>query len=120
MSRRLVANSCPPPKTNSAVKLAEWPDEWSIGIYTGRSPLELTPATNLEQPVLTARHVTDVPAAFFADPFMIRVNHVWYMFFEVINRESRKGEIGLATSEDGAKWTYQQIVLAEPYHLSYP
>jgi len=71
-------------------------------------------------PVLTWKHVSDVSAAFVADPFMIRVGQKWHMFFEVMNRESRKGEIGLATSEDGANWTYQQIVLAEPYHLSYP
>jgi hypothetical protein len=45
---------------------------------------------------------------------------MWYMFFEVMNRESHKGEIGLAVSTDGLKWEYQQIVLVEPYHLSYP
>jgi hypothetical protein len=42
------------------------------------------------------------------------------MFFEVMNRQTRRGKIGLATSENGTKWTYQQIVLAEPFHLSYP
>jgi hypothetical protein len=42
------------------------------------------------------------------------------MFFEVMNRQTRRGEIGLATSENGMEWTYQQIVLAEPFHLSYP
>lgn len=42
------------------------------------------------------------------------------MFFEVMNRRTGKGEIGLATSKNGLKWTYQQIVLAEPFHLSYP
>jgi hypothetical protein len=42
------------------------------------------------------------------------------MFFEVMNRRTNKGEIGLATSEDGLAWAYRQIVLAEPFHLSYP
>jgi hypothetical protein len=42
------------------------------------------------------------------------------MFFEVMNRESGKGEIGLATSGDGIRWAYSQIVLKEAYHLSYP
>jgi hypothetical protein len=37
-----------------------------------------------------------------------------------MNRETCKGEIGLAVSDDALNWQYQQIVLAEPYHLSYP
>lgn len=44
---------------------------------------------------------------------------MWYMFFELYNRKSH-GEIGCAISKDGFTWTYQQVVLAEPYHLSYP
>ncbi len=30
------------------------------------------------------------------------------------------GEIGLAVSNDGVHWQYKQIVLDEPFHLSYP
>ena len=75
---------------------------------------------HVANPVLTRRDVSDVPADFVADPFMVRVNHTWHMFFEVMNRQTGKGEIGLATSENGIKWTYQQIVLVEPFHLSYP
>jgi hypothetical protein len=42
------------------------------------------------------------------------------MFFEAFNRRTERGEIALATSDDGQRWTYRQIVLAEPFHLSYP
>jgi hypothetical protein len=91
---------------------------WSISIYTGSSPFTLEPIQRV--PMLTKEHVTDVPAAFVADPFMIRRGHVFYMFMEVMNAETRRGEIGLATSHDALTWTYQQIVLSEPYHLSYP
>jgi hypothetical protein len=94
--------------------------EWSIGIYVGRSPWDFTSPTQVDNPVLTRQDVTDVPAAFVADPFMLRTDHTWYMFFEVVNAYRNKGEIGLAQSEDGLKWSYQQIVLAEPFHLSYP
>jgi hypothetical protein len=93
---------------------------WSIGIYSGSSPFELQPATKVRNPVLTAKAVSDVPASFVADPFMIRANGTWFMFFEVLNQKTRKGEIGLATSRDGMRWKYRQIVLAEPFHLSYP
>lgn len=93
---------------------------WSIGIYTGQSPFNLTSALRIANPVLTFESVTDVPAEFVADPFMIPVAGVWYMFFEVLNRQTNKGEIGLATSSDGLAWNYRQIVLTEPFHLSYP
>jgi hypothetical protein len=92
---------------------------YSIGIYTGLSPLDLVPAP-IKNPVLTHEHVTDIPATFVADPFMVRADTTWYMFFEVANALTRRGEIGLARSDDGLKWTYVQSVLREPYHLSYP
>jgi len=93
---------------------------WSIGIYTGESPLRLAPPPDLLNPVLTARDVTDVPATFVADPFVVRRRGRWSMFFEVWNEQRQRGEIGLAVSDDGRRWRYRQIVLREPYHLSYP
>ncbi len=93
---------------------------WSIAIYTGQSPLELSPADKVKNPVLTARHVRDVDALFVADPFMLCEDDRWYMFFEVYNKKCRRGEIGLATSMDGCKWDYEQIILKEDFHLSYP
>src|SRR5688572_989031 len=92
---------------------------WSIGIYTGDSPYDLKPNPQIRNPVLTAAHVTDVPASFVADPFIIRANQ-WFMFFEVWNPYSNKGVIGLATSANGFEWRYERIVLNEEFHLSYP
>jgi len=94
--------------------------EWSIGIYMGKSPFDFSPAENIDNPVLTRKDVSDIQAAFVADPFMLKVDGIWHMFFEVLNQQTRKGEIGLAISNNGVKWTYRQIVLAEPFHLSYP
>lgn len=96
------------------------PRAWSIAIYSGESPLRMASWSQVQNPVLSAEHVTDVDASFLADPFMIRVGKLWYMFFEVLNREKNRGEIGLATSPDCATWQYREIVLREPYHLSYP
>lgn len=95
---------------------------WSIGIYVGESPISLQPAKSVNNPMLTPNDVTDVPAQFVADPFMVKEGPKWYMFFEVGNttRGDWKGEIGLATSDDGLNWTYEKIVLAEPYTLSFP
>src|SRR5262249_62359225 len=57
---------------------------WSIGIYTGKSPFALRPPAGVVNPVLTAQHVTDVRARYVADPFMLRHESSWYMFFEVL------------------------------------
>jgi hypothetical protein len=93
---------------------------FSIGIYRGQSPLELREAGDVQNPVLTGEDVTDVPAAFVADPFMLLHEGRWYLFMEVFNRLNRRGEIGVATSTDGISWHYQRIVLREPFHLAYP
>jgi len=94
--------------------------EWSIGIYQGPSPFCLAPVESHYRPVLTRNEIFDVRVGGVADPFMIRIANAWYMFFEVMNLGTKKGEIGLATSEDGLRWDYKQIVLKEPFHLSYP
>ena len=94
--------------------------EWSIGIYEGNSSLNFYDPKHIKNPVLTKESVTDVQASFVADPFMVRENNTWYMFFEVMNRRTHHADIGLATSEDGFHWAYQRIVLDEPFHLSYP
>jgi len=92
---------------------------WSIGIHEGDAPWSLSDRPH-ENPVLTAASVTDVPATSVADPFLMRRDGRWFMFFEVVNWRTWKGEIGLATSSDGLTWRYEQIVLTEPFHLSYP
>lgn len=101
-------------------KDATRPWKWSIAIYAGESPLRLAPAPGASTPVLSAEDVTDVPARFVADPFMVQVDGLWHMFFEVLNNQPNKGEIGRATSRDGLTWRYEKIVLQEPFHLSYP
>jgi len=91
-------------------------NEWSIGICRGSSPLELGPAER----ILTRDDVTDIAATAVADPFAIRVGGAWHLFFEVWNWRENKGEIGHAVSTDTKRWSYDRIVLAEPFHLSYP
>jgi hypothetical protein len=93
------------------------PRIWSIGMYSGRSPFALSPAT--VNPVLRAGDVTDADAVFVADPFLLQREGVWYMYFEVLKREPRHGVIAFASSRDGLAWKYEGIVLDEPFHLSY-
>ncbi len=93
---------------------------WSIALYQGDSPFSMNPAESVTNPILTAEDVTDVPCLFVADPFFLREDSGWYLFFEVLNTDTRHGDIGLATSSDGLNWRYVQIVLDEPHHLAYP
>lgn len=44
-----------------------------------------------------------------------------YLFFESKNSITMQGDIGVAESSDqGATWTFLDIVLDEEWHLSYP
>jgi hypothetical protein len=93
---------------------------FSISIYRGATPLDLHPLAGAAHPVLSGDSVSDVRAEFVADPFMVKAEGLWHMFFEVMDARTSRGSIGLATSPDGLSWTYRQIVLEEPFHLSYP
>jgi len=93
---------------------------WSIAIYAGPDPLSLAPHPLAAVPALTAKDVTDVEADFVADPFLIRHESRWHMFFEVLTRATGQGDIGYASSADGIEWSYGGIVLDEPFHLSFP
>ena len=95
-------------------------EQWTIGIYTGGSPFDFTGFQGFGNPVLTAEDVTDIPAKFVADPFLVEEDATWHLFFEAYNLSSAQGDLALATSADGKSWEYEQVVLNEPFHLSYP
>ena len=92
---------------------------WSIKTYRGRSPFDLHPIDSAKHGSLTKDDITDIPATFVADPFMVEKDGMWYMFMEILNGDTGLGEIGLAESVDGRAWDYKQVVLRENYHLSY-
>jgi len=93
---------------------------WSIGLYEGSDPVTLRPAAGVSNPILTASDVTDVPARFVADPFMITCDGEHHLFFELLNTKRESGEIGHAVSDDLKTWRYTGVVLRERFHLSYP
>lgn len=94
--------------------------EWAIGIYQGDTPIEMSDAEGVSNPVIKASDVTDVKAKFVADPFIIKKDSIYFMFFEVFNVLSGQGDIGVAASDNLKKWKYRKIVLDEPFHVSYP
>ncbi len=92
----------------------------SIGIYEGTSLFNLGKPLHINNPVIKAEDVNDLDARFVADPFVITKDGIYYMFFEVLERESELGKIGYAESEDGYSWNYKKTVIDENFHLSYP
>src|SRR4051812_45772920 len=103
------------PKPNETISSPNW----SIAMYSGNSPITLTPS-DTKNPVLRAKDVTDIPVEFIADPFMIKFQNEWYMYFEALNKLTNKGCIGLASSINGLEWEYRKIVIKESFHMSYP
>jgi hypothetical protein len=93
---------------------------WTIGIYTGPSPFQLSPPANLRNPVLTAADVNDLKVDIVAHPFMIVTDSLYYMFFTAKDSKTDKGGIGMAVSSNGFNWKYRKIVIHEPFVLSYP
>ncbi|KAA8997552.1 hypothetical protein F4V43_17475 [Paenibacillus spiritus] len=94
---------------------------WSIQVHRADAPLASSARLSIRRdPSLRPEDVTDVYAETVADPFLLVDDNLTYLFFEVYNVVTEKGEIGLARSRDGEDWTYDRIALAEPFHLSYP
>jgi hypothetical protein len=93
---------------------------WTIGIYTGPSPFQLSPPANVRNPVLTAADVDDLDVDIVAHPFMVVTEPLYYLFFTAKDGKTEKGGIGLAESRNGLDWKYRRIVIHEPFVLSYP
>lgn len=92
------------------------------------APSGVTPPTgsnfhpSAATPVLRGSDVTDYGEVdYVADPFMFVENGTWHMFFEIFNgSRDDDAPIGHATSPDGLHWTYDQVVLLNRYHHSFP
>jgi hypothetical protein len=95
-------------------------EQWTIGIYRSNSPFHFNTLQGWLNPRFRAQDVTDVPAKFVADPFLIRDGKKWDLFFEVYNNATQQGDLAVATSKNLWKWNYQKVIIDEPFHLSYP
>lgn len=106
---------------SSADKSSKAQSRWAIGIYTGPSPLRLSPQPKTANPVLTADQVHDLKNAdTLAHPFMVIKGSHFYMFFTTKYLKTEESGIGLAESANGRVWHYKHLVIKEPYTLAYP
>lgn len=109
-----------PMSTSSHIQKSTATSQWSLGILTGPSIDRLQTPSGIINPVLTTRDIHDRQSSFIADPFLFRDGKTWYLFFEMFDVALNRGVIAYAQSSDGLRWSYQQVVLEEPFHLSYP
>lgn len=91
---------------------------WSVGIYIGESPFNMIEYSR--NPIISAKDIKEIPAYFIADPFLVNHYGTMYIFFELLNTKTGKGEIGVSRSSDYKKWQFLGTVLNENYHISYP
>jgi len=94
---------------------------WSIVVFNAKNPFDFENMKTIKKPTLSILDITDCKAKGIADPFLVKDNGIYYLFFEIerIGKDGR-GVIGLAISKDGVNFEYQKIILEEKYHLSYP
>jgi hypothetical protein len=95
-------------------------EQWTIGIYRSDSPFHFNELQSWINPLFRAEDVTDVPAKFVADPFLVKDDKTWNLFFEVYNNDTQQGDLAVATSTNTWTWKYEKVILDEPFHLSYP
>lgn len=95
-------------------------ETYSIGVFEGTSPFDLSPSTHCENPILNRQKIPNGNVNFVADPFAIYHDELWYLFYEKMEIGTRKGKICVTTSKDGFFWEDSHEILEEPFHLSYP
>jgi hypothetical protein len=92
---------------------------WSIGFGTSTNfPNKIAFEKNSIYPLEKLKKI-DPRTEFLADPFFLKVQDTFYIFFEHKLLNS-KAEIGVMTSTDGIDYQYRGTVLEQPFHLSYP
>ncbi len=113
----LLAQGGPPasPAQTGAPKYA-----WTIGVYTGPSPFQLSPPASVTNPVLTGAAVNDMKVDTIAHPFMVVAGSRYYLFFTAKDAKTDQGGIALAESRNGLDWKFRRTVVREPFVLAHP
>lgn len=58
--------------------------------------------------------------SYWADPFIVHENDLYYVFFEEFIHSKNKGHISFLTIDKNGNYSKAQKILEKPYHLSYP
>lgn len=94
------------------------PGIWGLGLYRGSSIHDLRPYAE-PGPMFDVKELASFKGFAAADPFALRRDDGWYVFFECFVRNS-PACIACAHSVDLISWRQLGIVLQPAHHLSYP
>ena len=92
---------------------------WAIGLLRGPS-LDCLKPSEIPNPIIAANDFERWNGKAVADPFAIFRDGVWYLFFELFQKDSKNALIGASRSENLQDWEPLGIVLKQAHHLSYP
>lgn len=73
-----------------------------------------------KKPIIVAENLAGRDIAFVADPFRVAVNGTTYVFAEAWSRSGQRGQIAAFRLNRRNQVVDSSIVMAEPFHLSYP
>ncbi len=106
---------------NIFAKITGKKTRWAVRFYMTDAD-RLFEIDTTQKPIsgIDACDITDCDASFVADPFLVANDDRYYCFFEIKDQTKDRGVIGVASSHDGIDFTYEKVVLDEPFHLSYP
>ncbi len=90
-------------------------EKWAIGII--KEPVRNLLTWNIPPQV---QWLMPPEGRFFADPFLMCKDQVYYIFFEDFHHRIGKGHIGVIETRDWLNFSEPRVVLERPYHLSYP
>lgn len=93
---------------------------WNI--ITVKSNKSLIALNNLLIPAKSSFSINNSECSGVADPFLFKNRDIYYLFFEYeYHKYLKKGaDLALATSKNGLDWVFQQKILQEPFHQSFP
>jgi len=89
---------------------------WSIGIVKGRSKEDLFQINKVED----VSWISSPKEYFMADPFLIKDNGIYYIFFEQYKYSKFIGQISMIKTNDFESFSEPEVVINKPFHLSYP
>jgi hypothetical protein len=93
---------------------------FTIGTINTKNPLAINKDSILH---FDPRNLNLIPnVKLMADPFIVQNNNEYFIFYEQFSGKTNAtfGDLAVLKSTDLKQWTYQGLVLDEPFHLSFP
>ncbi|MEZ4793739.1 MAG: hypothetical protein R2783_09835 [Gelidibacter sp.] len=81
---------------------------------------QLEKSEKLSKSFHTFKRMMPPKTSFWADPFVIEKNGIYYIFIEEFVFSENKGKISVIEMDQQGNYSEPTIVIETPYHLSYP